>query len=71
MGKLYDSASAAATPIQKSADRLELPGPALLTYGSALAGAVLGWMLTAMARVSRFAKSAAKSVSPHTDPIHQ
>jgi hypothetical protein len=44
--KLYDSDNAAATASQDSADRLELTGPALLTFGSALAGAVLGWMLT-------------------------
>jgi hypothetical protein len=31
---------------QNSAHRLELEGPAVLAFGSALAGAVLGWMLT-------------------------
>lgn len=29
-----------------SADRLEVEGPAVLAFGSALGGAVLGWMLT-------------------------
>ena len=31
---------------QNSADRLEVEGPAVLAFGSALGGAVLGWMLT-------------------------
>lgn len=41
-GARYEVASASATNSQRSADRLELTGPALLTFGSALAGAVLG-----------------------------
>ncbi len=40
-----------------SADVLELEGPTVLTFGSALAGAALGWMLTQWLGSRRFRRS--------------
>lgn len=44
--KVFHADSSAASADQGSADRLQLAGHALLAFGSALCGAVLGWMLT-------------------------
>jgi PHD/YefM family antitoxin component YafN of YafNO toxin-antitoxin module len=44
--KIFHGDSYAASADQSAADREQLTGPALLTFGSALGGAVLGWMLT-------------------------
>jgi hypothetical protein len=44
--KVYRTDSYAASSDQRVADRFQLDGPTLLAFGSALAGAVLGWMLT-------------------------
>ena len=44
--KVYHADSSAASADLSSADRDQLGGPALLAFGSALAGAVLGWILT-------------------------
>jgi hypothetical protein len=43
---VFHADSYAASADQRSTDRLQLTGPALLAFGSALSGAVLGWMLT-------------------------
>ena len=43
--KVYNADSNAASADQTSADRYQLAGPALLAFGSALSGAVLGWIL--------------------------
>jgi hypothetical protein len=40
-----------------SADRLELEGPTVLAFGSALTGAVLGWMLAQLLGSQRFWRS--------------
>lgn len=44
--KLYHTDSALASADQRAAGRYQLEAPALLAFGSALCGAVLGWMLT-------------------------
>jgi hypothetical protein len=44
--KVYRADSNVASTDQRSADRYQLTGPALLAFGSALGGAVLGWILT-------------------------
>jgi hypothetical protein len=56
--KVYHTDSDEASADQSSADRLQLAGPALLAFGSALCGAVLGWIMTQWLGSLRWPKKA-------------
>ena len=46
MANVFQEDSSLASAEQKSADQNQLAGPAVLSFGSAIFGAVLGWMFT-------------------------